>query len=166
MAKQVFTGDPKVITALQQALVFEAHMNMEYREYSRLLKFAGLDLCKKFKEFGDQAHYWQKKVSALLLYRGGPTGFTMPTVTSPGLGVEALFTEALNYEMAIAGGPNSPYERSVEVSRAAYDDEVRNAFEHMLKVPCGHHKQIGWLKQQLNLMDAIGIDEYIAEHLS
>ena len=166
MAKQTFTGDPRVIAVLQQALVFEAHLNMQYREYQHLIKFAGLDLGKKFKGFGNQAHYWQKKVTKLLLCRGGTTAFTMPPITSPGLGIEALFTEALTYEMAVAGGPGSPYEKAVEISRAAYDDEVRNAFEHMLKIPCGHHAQIVWLKQQLNLMDAVGVDEYMAEHLA
>jgi bacterioferritin len=151
-------GNADVIKALESAAAQEAHLNLQYRLNARSLKFMGLKkLTCKVGTFADDAHYFLKKLTDRTLLLGGDPGYDIAPVVEQ-TDVTALLKNALVLEMAIV----EPYERSVQLSMKALDDTTRNLFEHLLK---WHQKHIGWLEQQLRLIDGLGETEYMAEKI-
>jgi bacterioferritin len=153
-----FQGNPKVIAALQQSLVYEAHLNLQYRNDQRLLKFMGVKpLAGHIKSFGDDAHDWQKAVTKQLLFLGGNVAYEIPPITSPDT-VTDVFTDALVLEMATV----DPFETAIQTAMAAKDDASRNLWEHLRK---WHNKHILWLNRQLVLIKGTGENDYIAQFI-
>lgn len=152
------TGNPEVLAALRFAIASEGHLNAQYRSDWRAFKFIGVKkLAKAIHGFGDDAHCWLKRVQDRTLLLGGDIGYVAsPVLDAPG--VQAAFLAELALEMAIV----KPYEQAVQTCMAALDDTSRNLFEHLLK---WHQKHVGWLEQQLRLIDALTETEYIAEQL-
>jgi bacterioferritin len=151
-------GNLDVIKALEAAAAQEAHLNLQYRLDARSLKFMGLKkLTCKMKKFGDGAHCFLKLLTDRTLFLGGDPGYDIAPVVEQ-TSVTALLKNALALEMAVV----DPYEQNVQLSMKALDDTTRNLFEHLLK---WHQKHIGWLEQQLRLIDGLGETEYMAEKL-
>lgn len=153
------TGNPEVIKALQAALALEAHLNIQYRHDWRVVKFMGVKkVSHKIKCLGTGAHCFMKKVEDRILYLGGATGYTLSGVTDQA-SLTAILQNELQLELAIV----QPYEQAVRASMEALDDTTRNLFEHLLK---WHQEHVGWLEQQLRLIQVLGGEaEYIAEKL-
>jgi bacterioferritin len=155
---QTFPGNPKVVSDLQSALASEAHLNLQYRMYQRLLKFMGAKkLAPKMHKFGDDTHDWLKAVTDQVLFLGGKPAYTILPV-APADTLTDILANALTAEMATV----QPYEQAIETARLAFDDATRNLYEHLRKWHNGH---IGWLMTQLNLIKGIGEEEYLAEKL-
>jgi len=151
-------GNAEVLTALQAALPLEAQLNEQYRADWRSLKFIGVKkLAKVIHEFGDDAACWRRKVQDRILFLGGDISVTIPVVVEA-RGVADCLRAELKLELAIV----APYEQSVQTAMQALDDTTRNLFEHLLK---WHEKHVGWLEQQLRLIEALGQNDYIAEKL-
>lgn len=151
-------GNLDVIKGLQAAAAQEAHLNLQYRLNARSLKFMGLKkLTCKMKTFGDGAHCFLKKVTDRILFLEGDPGYDAAPVVEQ-TSVTALLQNALALEMAIV----APYEQNIQTAMKALDDTTRNLFEHLLK---WHQEHIGWLEQQLRLIDGLGEAEYMAEKL-
>ena len=153
------TGNPEVIKALQAALALEAHLNIQYRHDWRIVKFMGVKkVAKKLKGLGTGAHCFMKKVADRILFLGGDTNYTVGEIVDQ-RSLTAILQNELALEMAIV----QPYEAAVQTAMKAFDDTTRNLFEHLLK---WHQEQIGWLEQQLRLIETVGGEaEYIAEKL-
>ena len=153
------TGNPQVIATLQSALAAEARLNIQYRHDWRLVKFMGVrKVSCKLHGMGSDAHEWMKKIYDRILFLGGDIGYTMGPITDQ-LTLTAIFQNELALEMAIV----APYEQNIQTAMAAFDDATRNLYEHLLK---WHQKHIGWLEQQLRLIQIVGgEDEYIAEKM-
>lgn len=151
-------GNLDVIKALQTAAAQEAHLNLQYRLNARSLKFMGLKkLTCKMKKFGDGAHCFLKQLTDRTLFLEGDPGYDVAPVVEQ-TSVTDLLKNALALEMAIV----QPYERNVQTAMKALDDTTRNLFEHLLKY---HQHHVGWLEQQLRLIDGLGEAEYMAEKL-
>jgi bacterioferritin len=157
-------GDPAVIRTLQAAVPAEAHANIQYRAWSRLLKFMGADkTAKKVKEFGDATHKFLKMATDQLLFLSGDSpalpSFNISPITEPNPNtITQLFTEALAMEMKICAA----YEQAIPVCVTALDDETRNIYEHFVK---WHHDIVRWLEKQLRLIADLGEPAYLAEKL-
>ncbi len=152
-------GSPEVIKALQSALALEAHLNIQYRHDWRIVKFMGVKkVACKIKGLGGDAHCFMKKVADRILFLGGDTNYSVGAITDqPNL--TAVFENELKLELAIV----EPYEQAVQTAMKALDDTTRNLFEHLLK---WHQDHVGWLEQQLQLIQTVGGEgEYIAEKL-
>ena len=154
---KTFPGNPAVIKALQAALVSEAHLNLQYRSYQRLLKFMGVKATsKKMNKFGDDAHYWMKQVSDQILFLGGDAQYSIPAIADPDpQTVTGLLSSALALETAIV----QPYEDAIETARVSRDDVTRNLYEHLRK---DHNHHLGWLMRQLNLIEGMGEPTYVS----
>lgn len=151
-------GNLDVIRGLQAAAAQEAHLNLQYRLNARSLKFMGLKkLTCKMTKFGDGTHCFLKLVSDRILFLEGDPGYAIAPVVEQ-TSVTDLLKNALAAEMAIVG----PYEQAVQVAMKALDDTSRNLFEHLVK---WHQKHVGWLEQQLRLVEGLGEAEYMAEKL-
>lgn len=151
-------GNLDVIRVLEVAAAEEAHLNLQYRLNARSLKFMGLKkLTCKMKKFGDGAHDFLKMLTDRILFLGGDPGYDVAPVVEQ-TSVTALLNNALVLEMAIV----EPYEQNIQIAMKALDDTTRNLFEHLLK---WHQRHIGWLEQQLRLVDGLGETEYMAEKL-
>lgn len=151
-------GNPEVIAALEKACAAEAHLNLQYRQDWRSLKFVGVrKVARVTRAFGDDAHEFLKKVTDRLLFLGGKPGYSIPPITEVG-----TFTEVLQNELALELGIVTPYEQAVQTAMRALDDTTRNLFEHLLK---WHQEHIAWLEQQLRLVTALTESGYIAEKI-
>jgi bacterioferritin len=151
-------GNVDVIKSLQAAAALEAHLNLQYRLNARSLKFMGLKkLTCKMKKFGDGAHCFLKKVTDRVLFLGGDPSYDVAPIVEQ-TSVTALLQNALALEMAIV----EPYEQNIQTAMKALDDTTRNLFEHLLK---WHQEQIGWLEQQMRLIEGLGETAYMAEKL-
>jgi bacterioferritin len=151
-------GNLDVLAALKAAAAQEAHLNLQYRLNTRSVKFMGLKkLTCKLHKFGDNAHRFLKLVTDRNLFLGGDPSYDIASVVEQ-TSVTELLKNALALEFAIV----SPYEQNIQTAMKALDDTTRNLFEHLTK---WHQKQIGWLEQQLRLIDGLGETEYMAEKL-
>lgn len=151
-------GNLNVIAALEAAAAQEAHLNLQYRLNTRSVKFMGLKkLTCKLHKFGSDAHDFLKYVTDRTLFLGGDPSYEVAEVVEQ-TSVTELLKNSLALEMAII----QPYEQNIQVAMKALDDTTRNLFEHLLK---WHQKHIGWLEQQLRLIDGLGEAEYMAEKL-
>ncbi len=151
-------GNLNVIAALQAAAAQEAHLNLQYRLNTRSVKFMGLKkLTSKLDKFADDAHGFLKYVTDRNLFLGGDPSYETAAIVEQ-TSVTELLKNALELEVAIV----QPYEQNIQVAVKALDDTTRNLFEHLLK---WHEKHIGWLEQQLRLIDGLGETEYMAEKL-
>jgi len=152
------TGNPDVLVALQLAVSAEVHLNAQYRADWRLAKFLGVKkTAKKLHSFGDDAHCWAKKVSDRLLFLGGKLNYPVSGIMESET-LTAMFENELSLELAIV----APYEQTIQTAMKALDDTTRNLIEHLLK---WHQSHVGWLAQQLSLIEAMDEAEYIAEKL-
>ena len=151
-------GDPKVITALEAALVASSHLNIQYRADWRTTKFNGVKKVAKWIHWlGSDAHHWVKKFSDQVLILGGSVSYTPSAVVS-----KPTLTETFENELALEYATKTPQEQAIQTAMAALDDVSRNLLEHSLKASA---KRIGWLEQQLRLIKAMGEDEYVAEKM-
>lgn len=151
-------GNPQVLAALQQAAAREAHLNLQYRQDWRSVKFMGArKVAKQLDAFGHDAHRFLKKLTDRILFLEGKPGYSIPAVTE-----QANFTDLLKNELALEIAIVQPYEDAVALATEARDDTTRNLFEHLLK---WHEEHVGWLEQQINLVAQMGVNEYIAEKL-
>jgi bacterioferritin len=151
-------GNLDVIKSLQSAAAMEAHLNLQSRLDTRSLKFMGVNkLACKLDKIADHAHCYLKKVTDRVLFLGGDPSYAVSDIAEQ-KSVTDLLKNTLALEMAIV----EPYEQGVQTAMKALDDTTRNLFEHLLK---WHEKEIGWLEQQLRLIDGLGEAEYMAEKL-
>lgn len=151
-------GNLDVIKALQAAAAQEAHLNLQSRLDARSLKFMGVKkLACKVKKIGDNSHCYLKKVTDRILFLGGDPSYEIAEVAEQ-KSVTDLLKNTLALEMAIV----EPYEQNIQTAMKALDDTTRNLFEHLLK---WHEAEVGWIEQQLRLIDGLGEAEYMAEKL-
>ena len=156
-------GNVTVVQTLRAALPAEAHLNLQYRMDARLAKFQGYKkIAKKFSRFGDDTHYFLKRVTEQLLFLSGDGGeptteYTMPGIAEPPT-VPAMFDAALAAERSIC----MAYENAIPVCVAALDDETRNLYEHLVK---WHHDIVRWLEKQQRVIAEIGVTNYLSEKL-
>lgn len=152
------TGNAEVIATLQAAMAAEAGLNLQYRLDWRSVKFMGArKVAKELKCFGHDAHFWLRKVTDRLLFLEGAPGYQIAEVAEG-----KSLTETLQNELALEIAIVKPYEGAVQTAMRALDDTTRNLFEHLLK---WHEKHVGWLEQQIRLIDSMGEQAYIAEKL-
>lgn len=151
-------GNLSVISDLQTAAAAEAHLNLQYRLDQRSVKFMGVKkLARHLCRYGDDAHEFLKCVTDRILFLGGDPSYAIEKISEQKTVTDVLKNE-LTLELAIV----QPYEQAVQTAMQALDDTTRNLFEHLLK---WHQQHVGWLEQQIRLIDGLGEAEYIAEKL-
>ena len=156
------TGSPEVISALQSACIFEAHLNLQYRLDWRTVKNTGVKkIGKTLHKFGSDAHNWLVLVTDRCEFLDGDPSYTIPSVTK-----RATLTEMFENELALEMAILMPYEKAIQTAMRAFDDASRNLFEHLIK---WHQKHVMWLEIQLGLIGGLANDSgesrYIAEKL-
>jgi bacterioferritin len=151
-------SSPEVIKVLEAGADAEARLNLQCRLDQRSLKFMGLKkLAGKARHFGDDAHFFLKKLTDRILLLGGSPAYNAGEILEQST-VTALFQN----ELALETGIVAPYEEAVQVAMKALDDASRNLFEHLLK---WHEAHIGWLECQLRLIEGMGEATYISTKL-
>lgn len=151
-------GSPQVIETLQSAAAAEAHLNLQYRLDTRLLKFMGIrQVAKHADEYGNDTHDFLKYVTKRILFLEGDPSYQIPKVVE-----QSTLTALLKAELALELAIVKPYEDAVQVAMKALDDSTRNLFEHLLK---WHEKHVDWLERQVRLIEGMGEATYISAKL-
>lgn len=148
-------GSSAVISTLQSGLAREAQLNLQYRMNTQQVRNLGVKgLKKKMDGFGDDAHFFMKKLTRRILFLEGNAGYQVAKIVEVD-SITSMLQAALQLELSIV----SPYEQAVQTAMQALDDTTRNLFEHLLK---WHQQHVDWLEQQLRLIEALGEATYIS----
>lgn len=153
-------GDPQVIEALNRALTIELTAINQYFCQSKMCKNWGFDkLAKKHWEesIGEMKH--ADKIIERILFLEGVPEIARYDVIRVGSDVKEQFENDLKLEM---GGVNQ-YNAGITLSAAVKDNGTRELMETILKESEEH---VDWLETQLSLISSVGLQNYLAEHMS
>src|SRR5258707_380882 len=152
-------GNPQIIDALNRALTIELTAINQYFCQSKMCKNWGFDkLAKKHWEesMGEMKH--ADKIIERILFLEGVPEIARYDVIRVGSDVKEQFENDLKLEM---GGVNQ-YNAGITLCAQVKDNGTRELMDVILKESEEH---VDWLETQLNLIDTVGLQNYLAEHM-
>ncbi|HVE40315.1 MAG TPA: bacterioferritin [Planctomycetota bacterium] len=152
-------GDAKVIEALNRALTTELTAINQYFVQSKMLKNWGyLTLAKKMYEesIGEMKH--ADRIIERILFLEGIPNIARYDVIRVGKDVREQFQNDLKLETS--GVKN--YNETIELCIKVKDSGTRELLEGILVSSEDH---VDWLETQLNLIESIGLQNYLTEKL-
>jgi bacterioferritin len=156
---QEMQGNPKVITALNQALKEEL---MAINQY-----FLHAEMCENWhygklaahirKESIDEMKHAEALIERILFLDGTPN-LTEPMQLTIGGNVKAQLESDLKLEVEAV----AMYNRFVAIARDEGDNASRELFERLLKDEEGH---VDWLEAQMHQVRELGYERYLSQQL-
>jgi len=153
-------GNPKVISALQEALREELtainqyflHAEMcENWHYSKLGDFIK-------KQSIDEMKHAEELIERILFLDGTPS-LTEPMRLTIGKDVRSQLESDLQLELSAV----TLYNKAVKTSQEQGDNASRELFERLLR---DEEKHVDWLEAQLHQIDEIGYERYLSQQIS
>ncbi|HZT80323.1 MAG TPA: bacterioferritin [Gemmataceae bacterium] len=152
-------GDPKVLEVLNRALTIELTAINQYFCQAKMCANWGFHrLAKKHYEesLGEMKHA-EKLIERILFLEGVPE-IARYDVIRVGTDVKEQFENDLKLEL----GGVQHYNHAVEVCVQQKDNGTRELIEPILTESEEH---VDWLETQLNLIDTIGLQNYLTEQM-
>jgi bacterioferritin len=153
-------GNPQILDALNQALTIELTAINQYFCQSRMCKNWGfLKLAKKHYEesIGEMKH--ADKIIERVLFLDGVPEIARYDVIRVGANVKEQFDNDLKLET----GGVAAYNDLVNLAIQLKDNGTHALALGILK---DSEEHVDWLETQLNLIQAVGLERYLAEHMS
>jgi bacterioferritin len=153
-------GNPQVIDALNRALTIELTAINQYFCQSKMCKNWGFNkLAKKHWEesMGEMKHA-DKLIDRILFLEGVPE-IARYDVIRVGIDVKEQLENDLKLEM----GGAIHYNAAITLCAQVKDNASRELMEGILKESEEH---VDWLETQLSLIDMVGLQNYLSEHMS
>ncbi len=153
-------GNPKVISALQEALREELtainqyflHAEMcENWHYSKLGDFIK-------KQSIDEMKHAEELIERVLFLDGTPS-LTEPMRLTIGKDVRSQLQSDLQLELSAV----TLYNKAVKTSQEQGDNASRELFERLLR---DEEKHVDWLEAQLHQIEEIGYERYLSQQIS
>jgi len=153
-------GNPKVISALQEALREELtainqyflHAEMcENWHYSKLGDFIK-------KRSIDEMKHAEELIERVLFLDGTPS-LTEPMRLTIGKDVRSQLQSDLQLELSAV----TLYNKAVKTSQEQGDNASRELFERLLR---DEEKHVDWLEAQLHQIEEIGYERYLSQQIS
>jgi bacterioferritin len=153
-------GNPKVISALQEALREELtainqyflHAEMcENWHYSKLGDFIK-------KQSIDEMKHAEELIERILFLDGTPS-LTEPMRLTIGKDVRSQLQSDLQLELSAV----TLYNKAVKTSQEQGDNASRELFERLLR---DEEKHVDWLEAQLHQIEEIGYERYLSQQIS
>ncbi len=152
-------GNPQVIDALNAALTIELTAINQYFIQAKMCKNWGyLKLGKKHYEesIGEMRHA-EKLIDRILFLDGVPEIARYDVIR-----VGTTVVEQFEYDLALETKGVNAYNETVELCTKLKDNGSRELIAPIL-VESEEH--VDWLETQLSVIKAIGLENYLAEHL-
>lgn len=152
-------GKPEVLAALSHALKEELTAINQYMLHAEMCENWGYPkLAKEIKKqsFGEMKHA-EKLIERILFLEG------MPRLDVLGkLNIGKDVKQQLTNDLVLERGAVVDYNKAVEVCRKAGDNASADFFKDILKDEEAH---VDYLEQQLELIDQLGYENYLAQQL-
>lgn len=152
-------GHPQVIDALNRALTIElTAINQYFCQAKMCMNWGYYRLGKKHYEesIGEMKH--AEKIIDRILFLEGTPEIARYDVIRVGTTVPEQLENDLKLEMTGA----KHYNEAIELCRSLGDNGTREILEPILAESEEH---IDWLETQLHLIDAVGLQNYLAENM-
>lgn len=152
-------GQPQIIDALNKALTIELTAINQYFVQSKMCKNWGfLRLAKKHwdESIGEMKH--ADKIIERILFLDGTPDIATYGVIRVGTDVKEQF----EYDLKLETSGVVAYNELVNFSSQMKDNGTH---ELALKILVDSEEHVDWLETQLGLIDKIGLQNYLAEHM-
>jgi len=148
-------GDPKVIEYLNKALYNELTAINQYFLHAKMLKNWGLtELAEhEYKESIDEMKHADKLAERILFLDATPTMEYME------LKVGTNVKQQLEADLQLETNAVAMYNKAVQISRDAGDDQSRELFSILLK---DEEEHVDWLEAQLHQIKEMGYERYLS----
>ena len=152
-------GNPKVITALNEALKEELQAINQYFLHGEMCENWKYDrLAKHIKmESIDEMKHAEALIERILFLDGIPS-MTEPMTLSVGDNVKSQLESDLNLELRAV----AMYNRFVKLASDEGDNASRDLFVRLLKDEEGH---VDWLEAQVHQIRELGYERYLSQQL-
>lgn len=152
-------GNEKIIDALNRALTIELTAINQYFIQAKMCKNWGYNkLAKKqFEESIGEMKHAEGLIDRILFLEGIPNISRYDTI-KVGKDVKSQF----QYDLALETGGVKTYNAAIDLCVKEKDAGSRELMEHILE---DSEEHVDWLETQLNLIESIGIERYLAEQM-
>ena len=153
------TGNPKVISALNEALREELMAINQYFLHAEMCESWHYDKLGAHikKESIDEMRHAEALIERILFLDGKPS-LNEPMTLNIGPNVRAMIENDLKLEIEAV----AMYNRFVRLARDEDDNGSRELFERLLK---DEERHVDWLEAQMNLIREVGYERYLTQHM-
>lgn len=153
-------GNPKIIDALNRALTIELTAINQYFVQAKMCKNWGFDkLARKHYEesIGEMKHA-EKLIDRVLFLEGVPEIGRYDVIRA---GVDVK--EQLEFDLQLESRGVKTYNEAITLATQEQDNGSR---ELMNEILVDSEEHVDWLEAQLHLIQAVGLERYLAEQIS
>lgn len=152
-------GDPEIIELLNEALTAELTAINQYFIHAKLCENWGFErLAAHNREESIDEMKDAEKLIDRIIYLGGVPNLQRLNTVLVGESVPEQHRLAMDLEAAAV----ERYNRGIALAVAKGDNGTRELLEGIL---VGEEHHLDWLETQLGVIDTIGIEHYLAQHL-
>ena len=153
-------GNPQIIDALNRALTIELTAINQYFVQAKMCKNWGFEkLAKKHYEesIGEMKHA-EKLIDRILFLEGVPEIARYDTIR---VGVDVK--EQFEFDLALETQGVNAYNEAITLAAQVKDNGSR---ELMNEILVDSEEHVDWLETQLNIIQTVGLERYLAEQIS
>lgn len=152
-------GDPKIIDALNAALTVELTAINQYFCQAKMCKNWGFErlAAKHWHESMGEMKHAEKIIDRILFLEGVPE-IARYDVIRVGTDVKEQFEN----DLALETKGVKLYNAGIELANQLRDGGTRELMAEILK---DSEEHVDWLETQLGLVDSIGLQNYLAQHI-
>lgn len=152
-------GDPEIIELLNEVLTAELTAINQYFVHAKMCENWGYErLAKKImSESIDEMKDAEELIERILYLDGVPNLQRLGTVT-----VGETVPEQFTLDLAVEVAAVERYNRGIALAVAKGDNGTRELLEQRLK---GEESHADWLEAQINLLDQVGVQNYLAQQI-
>lgn len=152
-------GDADIIQALNEILTAELTAINQYFIHARMCSNWGYErlAAKKREESIEEMHDAQKVIDRILYLEGVPN---MQKLNPVRIGQDIVEQHRADLKMEIEAAAR--YNSAIALCRDKGDNGTRELLAEILR---DEEKSIDWLESQLHIIDEIGKERYLAEHI-
>ena len=152
-------GDPEIIEFLNEVLTAELTAINQYFVHAKMCENWGyLRLAKKVSDESiDEMKDAEELIERILYLEGVPNLQRYGNVM-----VGETVAEQFQLDLAVEVAAVERYNRGIALAVAKGDNGTRELLEERLK---GEENHADWLETQLSLIDQVGLENYLAQHI-
>ena len=153
-------GDPQIIDALNKALTIELTAINQYFVQAKMCHNWGFKKLghKHYEESIGEMRHAEKLIDRIIFLDGVPE-IARYDVIRVGTNVK----EQLDNDLALETRGVKAYNEAITLAAQLKDNGSRELMEEILK---DSEEHVDWLESQLNVIETIGMERYLAEQIS
>jgi bacterioferritin len=152
-------GDPEIIEFLNEALTAELTAINQYFVHAKMCENWGYKRLAKhnYDESIDEMKDAEKVIERILYLDGVPNLQRLNSVL-----VGETVPEQHRLDLDLEKAAVDRYNRGVALAREKGDNGTAELLEHLL---VGEEQHADWLESQLNVIEQVGLENYLSQHI-